>query len=526
MNLKPQHLKCFWNKKNILFVSLVLVVALTVGVTAAWLTANDGGSDYVFEGANVVNSIDGEWITNVNGIKNVYVKNTGNVDGFVRAKPVVFWAQYTFCDGDTITSPDNDFTIHYRRPMEGTDYTIEYNSDNKWVQGADGYWYYRFPVSANGGKTSDLINKLNEIKEEPETGYHLKLTLVSDIIQVDPGKTWQKAWEKDEPQFRPAKLNATSPEAVTKTFNTSVMSFNIRWSGDQVASQNFGADNSTERDWDDRKEDIAYYLNKCNKDIICLQEVSQFQKTHLMETQTLTNADVTKQNPLYSAGYGYQYTGFEEYQEYNENSSYPRTAVMGSMVLYKTDEYECLNHDSFWLSDTPDVESDCFGLGYKRKCTITTLRHKATGKAVNVVNVHLPHETSEQGQKAREYSIDLIMKRMDRYIVDFTILAGDLNDYSSSTCYTNLADKMTNVLPDSDIKTMNSWSYDTTTSGPLAPEFAELKGPIDFIFYGSDIFVTSANVDNTAEQEYDPRGDKRLSNHYAVLADLTLSYTE
>ena len=429
MKMQPKHARPFWNKKNILFISLALVFAIGVGVTTAWLSSTDNPVNYSFDGVNVVNAIGGEWFTDSNAAGNFYVQNIGNVNGFIRAKPVAVW----WTDG----TENNALQVHYKKPVEGTDYTIEYDPEKKWVQGEDGYWYYRFSV-APGKKTADLIERFYKKPDtEPEDGYRIKLTLVSNIIQAEPGGTWQKAWDKkDTPQYRPAKLNETTPGATTETFETSVMSFNIRWSGNGDSSNNFAADSSAERDWWDRENEVRdYILGKSYSpggllheyDIICLQEVSQFAQYFLINGEDGNNNELGKI-------YGGQFTPFEtNYREWNADGPFPIEAIMGSIVIAKKDKYEWLNHDSFWLSNTPDVESDCFGLGYKLKCTISTLRHIETGKVINVVNVHLPYDVGAAGDKARLKSIELIKKRMDRYIVDYTIMAGDFNADKTSS---------------------------------------------------------------------------------------------
>ncbi|MBR3843973.1 MAG: hypothetical protein IKM39_00525 [Clostridia bacterium] len=206
MNVKPKHLKAFWDKKAILFVSLLVIFAVAVGTTTAWLTSNDGPASYQFEGTFVKAVVNGENHSSsypgtadppntLTGVKNMVIENHGNVAGYVRAE-----IAFVFIKDGTESNPIPE--VHSSKPVENTHYTIRYNNE-KWNQGIDGYWYYTESISAKGGnvpgKTDNLVDDCGRKSNSTiPNGYHLSWTLVANIIQAEPGSDWQTAWAKAE----------------------------------------------------------------------------------------------------------------------------------------------------------------------------------------------------------------------------------------------------------------------------------------------------------------------------------------
>lgn len=57
-------------------------------------------------------------------------------------------------------------------------------------------------------------------------------------------------------------------------------------------------------------------------------------------------------------------------------------------IYWKRDVFDLVESKSFWLSETPDVESKGFGAHYLRICTAVVLKRKTTGKCICVINTH------------------------------------------------------------------------------------------------------------------------------------------
>ena len=82
---------------------------------------------------------------------------------------------------------DADGNVLGRIPAEGTDYSVTYNTvsavtgEKQWFKGTDGFFYYSSPVVS--GSTENLINECKPLVN-PEAGYHLKVEIVSQVIQA------------------------------------------------------------------------------------------------------------------------------------------------------------------------------------------------------------------------------------------------------------------------------------------------------------------------------------------------------
>ena len=156
---------------------LVLVLA-AAGGTLAWLVSNDSASN-TFTPGNVSCVVEE---TFENGVKSgVTIKNTGNIDAYIRAYAVVTWK-------------DAQGNVYGQKPAEGRDYTMTMPTDTGWAAGADGYWYYTSPV-ANDSSTGVLIDRcaLADGAAVPE-GYGLSVEIIAEAIQSLPATTVADVW--------------------------------------------------------------------------------------------------------------------------------------------------------------------------------------------------------------------------------------------------------------------------------------------------------------------------------------------
>lgn len=109
--------------------------------------------------------------------KNVTIRNTGDINGFIRAKLVINWV-------------DADGKVLPNAPVEGTDYTVEWGS-NLWVKGSDGFLYHSRAV-APGSVTSHLLNSLTVVTAP--AGCTLQVQIVATAIQADPPAVAENIW--------------------------------------------------------------------------------------------------------------------------------------------------------------------------------------------------------------------------------------------------------------------------------------------------------------------------------------------
>ena len=160
----------------------ILIFSISLGAVAAWLTANHGKAQYNFSGVYVTCEM-------ANSYYDAAVKNTGNTTAHIRVNVIInYRRQIKDENGNTIGYG----TLFPQPPVYGTDYTLDINH-NDWVQGADGYYYYKYPV-APGATTTNLITGF-DLKGGTPKGYEFRFEYLCEAIQSDPnGTPAAQAW--------------------------------------------------------------------------------------------------------------------------------------------------------------------------------------------------------------------------------------------------------------------------------------------------------------------------------------------
>lgn len=152
-----------------------------------------------------------------------------------------------------------------------------------------------------------------------------------------------------------------------------VMSYNIR----------YGAAKDGENHWNKRKsflkDQIAFY----EPDIFGVQEALHFQVQYL--------------DSVFS-DYSYTGVGRDDGKEKGEYSA----------VFYNNDKFKLIEHNTFWLSDTPDSISIGWDAAMERICSYALLEIKKTKQQFWVFNTHFDHI----GEQARIQSAKLIQKKI------------------------------------------------------------------------------------------------------------------
>lgn len=177
-------------RKAALILSLCLIFALAVGTTFALLKANTAPVENTFTAAKSETYIDE--VLEGRQKTSIKVKNTGTATSYVRVKLVMNWV-----DGNgNIVSGDN-------LP------NVTLNSDNSWFPGSDGIYYYKMPVAANNGETTNLLQMpITEPTEGKPDGCHLEVTVLAESIQAAPSQAVTDSWGVD---VNPATSELTQP---------------------------------------------------------------------------------------------------------------------------------------------------------------------------------------------------------------------------------------------------------------------------------------------------------------------------
>lgn len=181
------------NRKALtLLVCLVILVAVTVGGTLAYLLASTPTVKNEFTPAKVSCCVEEEPFDGTTKT-NVQIRNTGNTKAYIRAAVVVTWK-------------NEKGEIYAAVPQENTDYTITFNSHNDWFEGNDGFWYHRTEIAPCthvgdqehiGCMTGVLINSCSPVDGQAPSEYYLSVEIVASAIQSAPdsvvGTEWSNA---------------------------------------------------------------------------------------------------------------------------------------------------------------------------------------------------------------------------------------------------------------------------------------------------------------------------------------------
>lgn len=181
-----------------------------------------------------------------------------------------------------------------------------------------------------------------------------------------------------------------------------------------------------------------------------------------------------------------------------------------SAIFYDPEMFRVLEHDTFWLSKTPDRPSMDWGVNFHRICTWGKFEHIESGKQFYVYNVHFDHES----QEARENSSRMVLEHVDEHTNpgDKVMFLGDLNAVPGNYAY----EKVINHGRFYD-------AYDITENPPHGPTgtfnaFSFTYVPdrrIDYIFLTEHFSVKRYGV---LTDSYD--GLKYPSDHFPVVAEI------
>lgn len=248
-----------------------------------------------------------------------------------------------------------------------------------------------------------------------------------------------------------------------------LMSFNIR----------YGTAKDGDNVWELRKELVFDVLRTHSPQVVGLQEALGFQ---IEEIKTAL--------PQYAhVGIG---------RDPNSTGEY-------SAILYRSDRFEVLESDTFWLSETPEVRSTHWGNKIVRICTWARFRDKISQRSFYVFNTHFDHRS----QESRVRSAGLILHRMANrsHPEDPAILTGDFNAGEDNEAMRLL--RTQSALVD----TFRAAHPNTTGVGTFGAWTGKTNGEkIDYVFVEPDIETLTASILRDNDQGRYP------SDHYPVNA--------
>ena len=176
------------------------------------------------------------------------------------------------------------------------------------------------------------------------------------------------------------------------------MTFNIR----------YNTPNDSADAWPHRKDMAAGMIRLHDADVVGLQEALKGQIDDLQDRLP---------------GFAWIGVGRADGEEAGEFSP----------IFYREDRLELVDHDTFWLSETPsEPGSKSWDAAIERIATWGIFRDRASGEEIFVLNTHFDHI----GEQARLESARLIVERLDELAGGRPVVVmGDFNATDDSPPY-------------------------------------------------------------------------------------------
>ncbi|MBL0743394.1 endonuclease/exonuclease/phosphatase family protein [Chryseolinea lacunae] len=260
--------------------------------------------------------------------------------------------------------------------------------------------------------------------------------------------------------------------ATTFAQSVKVMTYNIRLDT-PVDSVN---------QWPKRAHKVYDLIKKYDPDVLGVQEAIHHQLMGIVENVP---------------AYGYVGVGRDDGKTKGEYSA----------LLYKKDKFEVIDHNTFWLSETPDVAgSKSWDAAITRVASWAILKDKKTKKEFLVINTHFDHI----GKEARKNSAALLKKKAAALRKNLpVILTGDFNCTREEPPFAVMADP-------TDISLLDTAPKEAPGTFCGFKVGAMKCNPIDYIFYTKPWTPSGYKAIDDNDGKYYP------SDHLPVVVTLTL----
>lgn len=156
-------------------IATVLLLALAIGGTLAWLSTKDDPIQNKFLPTKVTCEVTEKFNGTTGEKTKVNVKNTGTIDAFIRVK--------------LVTYRTNDQGQH----IGGTASLPAFTLGANWVKYGD-YYYYTLPVAPKEKPEADLISSITLESYTDVDGGHQAIDVMAEAIQSEPARAVGQAW--------------------------------------------------------------------------------------------------------------------------------------------------------------------------------------------------------------------------------------------------------------------------------------------------------------------------------------------
>ncbi len=227
----------------------------------------------------------------------------------------------------------------------------------------------------------------------------------------------------------------------------------------------------------ERRERMKRLFRRLDPDLIGFQEVTELWKSYFDE----------------------DLSGYENVFKYRGADD-----LEAVPLYYKLDKFDLVDSGWFWLSETPDVESNGPGAGYPRITSWAILGCRDGGERLLFIDTHLDYASAA----ARDCGVKTILRFIDEKSGGLpVVLTGDFNDVS----YSAPVEEIKKTLSDSRLAARETTEMNTHSSRFGEPGDAS----IDYIFTRG-CRVLTYSVEKEADGPY-PQSD-----HYGVFVTAEL----
>jgi endonuclease/exonuclease/phosphatase family metal-dependent hydrolase len=180
-------------------------------------------------------------------------------------------------------------------------------------------------------------------------------------------------------------------------------------------------------------------------------------------------------------------------------------------IYYDKDKLECLSHETFWLSPTPERCSVVKGATYPRICTVGVFEEKTSRTKFIFANTHLEHKVKELQTQQLQHLFEKLNSAYEKLPL---ILTGDFNAYPDAPAVqyalTQLRDaRALSAVP----ATFSGATYHGYISDPAQRRQTDR---IDYIFVSEHVSVERFEViDNFTDT------DTASSDHFPLRAGIS-----
>lgn len=243
-------------------------------------------------------------------------------------------------------------------------------------------------------------------------------------------------------------------------------------------------------DWRTRKHRLFKTLNEVKFDIFGVQEA----KPHQVK-------DIVANTHYKSVGHGRN----------------PNKGNEANSIFYNPQRFEIIEHETFWLSETPEKPSKSWGSAYYRIATVARVKDKLTNKQFIFANTHLEHRRN-YGETRRK-QLQVLLDKLQVHIKNNlpVIMTGDMNTTPNTPPIIAAANVLDDAFLLSKTTPLNA-NLGTCHGYNFKRAHTENKRRIDYVFVSKNTFeVLNFNIiDNFDENKL------ASSDHFPVSATLLL----